>query len=431
MKFLKYLPLNQVLKKNSYSQNTALILLSKVLITLLVFITTPIIARFYSPEEYGTYALINSIVIIFSIVSTWSLSSEIVVAQSSDLRRLLSFIIQISVIGSIFLTIILYAVRGVIYNVLDIHLPDYYLIFVPVFVLIVILSESYSFLNIRDKLFKKNIVVNTSEVISNKITSLVLGFLGLTQFGLIIGDFIGKINNLLVQFFGIGNLGKQKFPLINLFNTRNLFIQGKKYSAYLKYQMPTILTRRISKQFIIWLLAIVFSKEELGHYTMAISLLTIPLNLFSNSFQPIITRKFSDIKTSPDRLRIFNHSVALISIISVTMYLGIFVLSEWVVSIYLGKDWNGAIKFIKLLSILFAATLLSNSISGAYIIFKQQKLNFLIKIVFSILLFVALILALNLNMSLVMIISIYVTISVAEELIRLVILRRKLQNINE
>ena len=416
--------LKRISVKDSYSQNTVLILLSKSLIIVLTFFTTPIIARFYAPEDYGTYALLNSIVVFVSLLSSWSLSSEIVICKEKELKSLINFIIQLSLSLTLIFTFILIAIKDYIF--INIKFNGWYLVVIPILVLLINITQVFAVLNIRDKQFKKNIVVNTSDLSTTKISSLILGLFKFTSFGLIIGDIAGKTINVITQTY------MRRTAINNLFSTKNIFqldeiaSQLKKYKNYWKYQMPSILTQSISSQVLVWLLAIFFSTGELGYYSMAVGLVAIPLNLFSNSFQPIITRKLTEGRQSKNKLVFFDKAVLFLFLISLLVYSAILLVCDWFIPLYLGDNWTESIKFVKILCILYSANLIGNSLSGLYVVFHQQKLNFIVRFVVTILIFTALTIYFNFQNTLMTAIIIYVILGALGEVVRIYLLRKKI-----
>lgn len=412
--------------KDSYSQSATLILLSKGVIVLFTFGITPIIARYYSPAQYGTYAVLNSFVVIFTLLSNWSLSSELLICKENEINKLVRFIIQLGIYFSILFVIFLFLIKDWLFHFISFELNSYLLLLIPLYVVVITISEIFAGLNIRDKNFKTNIIVNTTDNLSNKSTTVLLGFFKLTYLGLIVGDIIGKTLNVFVQ---INNLKKKGWKMIsaggflNLSEINDLIL---KYSKYWKYQLPTLFIQRFSNQFIIWFLAIFYTSSNLGHFTMGVSLLSIPLILFSNSFQPIISRKIVEVKSSGMVTNSFDNTIFIVGLVSLIVYSTIFFICDWFVPIYLSDMWLGSIVFIKILCFSFFMTLIGNSISGLYIVFGQQKLNFSIKLISLVILFVLFTISLLSGIELNTVILIFSLITFIEEIVRIILLRKKL-----
>lgn len=419
-----------LLKKNSYSQSTFLIFLSKGLIVVITFLLTPLIARFYSPSDYGTYAIVNSLAGFFVLLSTWSLSSEIVVCKSEDLASLIRFIFQIAIGFSIILSAIVYLFKDIIFGLLNLQeVHSGYILILPIFVLVITATEVFASFNIRNKEFRTNVVVNTTETVLNKLSALSLGFLKLTNFGLLIADFLGKIINIVVQGISLmrGRAHGIGFNWQDVFLFSSVLKQFSKYKPYWKFHLPALLSNRLSAHVIIWFLFIWFSGDELGYYTMAISLLSIPLHLFSNSFQPIIMSKLSSVKEKVNRVQVFDTMMILLIALSFCVYLLIFLVSPWVVPVYLGPNWSGSVVFVKVMCLGFVFTMIGNSVSGLNVVFNFQKQNFYVRLLFTVLLISAMSLIYIWKVDVVSVVFITVLITVVEELVKLFLLRIKIK----
>jgi O-antigen/teichoic acid export membrane protein len=68
------------------------------------------------------------------------------------------------------------------------------------------------------------------------------------------------------------------------------------------------------------------------------------------------------------------------------VYFFLYLISPWFVSIYLGEKWVNSIEFIQILCLPFALQLVSNSVGGAFIVYKRQKALFYFKVFFIVLL---------------------------------------------
>ena len=375
---------------SEFRRGFLMIFSSKILIAFITFVTTPIVARLFSPEDYGMFAILNSIAIIISLISNLTLPTALVVVEQDKLKRTITGIITtVLLLNGIFL------IAGLLIRFTEsanqlVH--DFFGIEVTLRVLAVLIffsvleafSQIFANLNIREKDFKKNITVNVLDNFSIKGTSLLIGFFRYTHFGLFYAELAGKIVNVFTQF----SYRKFRFDFFNIRQLGNIklsFDVLKELRHYPVYTFPVSLMTRFSSQLILWVFALEFSKKAVGHFTMGIGLLNIPLMLIANSLQPVIIKKLDEDRQNGLSKNLLPLILKLFALAGV-VYSFLYFISPWFVSIYLGEKWINSIQFIQLLCFPFALQLVSNSLDGAFIVYKKQKAQFYFKIFFLVLL---------------------------------------------
>ena len=375
--------LNLILNKyflSEYKRGFLFIFSSKSLIILITFVTTPIIARLYKPADYGLYALMSSVALVFSLISNLSLPTCLLVTDETKLARTVAGIIAFSVSMNLFLVVIGTSFAAVhqgtlFFGVFPITLTTVFLVTLQS--LFLTLTQIFANLNIREKVFRNNVIVNLSDNASVRSSSLFLGFLGFTMYGMFVSDLIGKVINGLLQLYYKRTEFQRFFDyrLLTLRNIKEVIEWNKEYPTY---NLSVLLVGSFISQIILWMLALVYSGPAVGYFTMAVGLLSIPLMLLSNSFQPLVTSKlFNELKDfSMDKFIKLSIRVFLLSI---SIYFLIYLLVPYFIEIYLGDNWLPSIDIIKILCLPFAIQLLGNSIGGAFIVFNKQRANFVIR----------------------------------------------------
>ncbi len=412
---------------SEYRRGFAYIFSSKLLIAFVAFLTTPFLARLFEPSEYGLFALMTSTASIVSIITSLTLPSSLLVIQEKKIGKSSKDIIILAGIFTLFFALFSIVLVNHQNFKFFIKIPS------PVFVVILITASSFLItlgqilanINIRFKEFGNNVIVNLADNFSIRIASLLLGSTGYGMFGLFYSDLLGKAVNIMTQLY-LKKISWSKFPEKLSFGIRSIIATVVENKNYPLYNLPVSLISTFSGQLILWILVLGFSKADVGYFTMAMGILNIPLMLFSNSLQPLLTSKLfeNSSKMPVDR---FLNLIAKLSLLSVAVYGMIFLLAPLVVEVYLGKKWLSSIPFIQIMCFPFALQLLGNSLGGGFFVFQKQRANFVIKMIFLLVLLVGCYLLVYSGADLTNVISFYAIVLFFEEISKVIYLTNQLR----
>jgi O-antigen/teichoic acid export membrane protein len=411
---------------NEFKRGFIYTLSSKALIAFITFLTTPIVARLFSPEEYGTFALQNSAALMLSVFCHLTLPISLVVVDDKRLQKTLTGITNY-ILGAIFFVFTLgliatysAAVHHYILNTTGLNFTLTVCLVMVLYCFLESFSQIFANLNIRHKRFKQNIFVNILDTTTTKASSLLIGFFKHTSNGLFYSELMGKSINVFTQTLN-GRLHFAFWDVKKIGSIALTISVLKEHKHFVFYTFPVSILNRFSAQIMLWVFAALFSKLTIGSFTMALSLLSIPLQLIANSLQPIVIKKL-DIEK---KLMLSGNLLWLVLKIAGMagfIYLAIFFVSPWFISIYLGNQWIQSVGFVKLLCVPIALQLISNSIEGAFIVYKKQKAQLYFKAVF-LLLLIAVIYGFSFsNPTIETVVIIYSTIMALEEISKIIFL---------
>ncbi|MBK6267009.1 oligosaccharide flippase family protein [Marivirga sp. S37H4] len=429
------LRISNSLKESEYTKGFFLILSSKIVIAALTFISTPIIARIYSPQDYGIYAILNSILINLVLFTNLSLPSAVIVLKKSKLNASIS-----GIIGYSFYSNLVFLVTGTLLllfndtfktklaSIVGFDFTIGHLLVITFFSILVTVSEVFANLNIKEKKFKRNVVVNLTDTISNKASSIVIGLFIHHKLGLFIAELVGKFNNIFYQLYKV-NFKISFLKIKNFKKLRTIQNTVRDNHLYPKFNLPTTFLNKFSGQLVIWIFAIYFSVEQIGYFTMAISMVGIPLLLLANSLNPLITKKLSEEREQGFKGNTLFKLFSLITLLSLFVYSLLFFFSPYFVNFYLGEKWIESITYIKILCVPFSLMLISNAIGGAFLIYEKQKNNLFFKLFSFISLIVGITLIMNSTMSFIQLVWLYATIISLEQLLNTIYILRKAKHV--
>ncbi len=415
---------------SEYKKGFALIFSSKVVLTLVTFFVTPILSRLYSPADYGLFALMNSMAVLFSLISNFTLPGAILVEKDEKIKDIFISVLIISFSGSvIFLIASFYSLSHIqsLTFLSDYPVDFWFISIIIAYSFLITVSQLLANLNIRQKKFKTNVIVNVFDNISVRIFSISFGFAGRTLFGFIYSESIGRLLNIICQFYFKRKTFNVKY-FLKSFDLKKSFSTLKEFRNYLLYNLPSSLIGSFHSQIILWTLALVFSSETLGLFTMSIALLNIPQLLFANAFQPLVTSKLHN-EYSREVASSIKEIIIKIAVVSFLIYSVIYIVAPYFVMIYLGGTWQKTAEFIRMMCLPFAFQLVGSSISGSFLVFKKQRAYFVIKSTFLLLLFGIFYLLIKFEEQIDSFVIAYSVLIAVEEFIKLFYLLIRLKNV--
>jgi O-antigen/teichoic acid export membrane protein len=186
------------------------------------------------------------------------------------------------------------------------------------------------------------------------------------------GNFIETILLFLKEFRINSQPFFESFYFKNIKMTKGIISKEKKFLTFTTFSN---LSAYISGTIPILIFGRYFSSTYVGIYYMANQLITIPVNLVTNSLQQIFFPSFSKLSKKLIREKISRYGIFVVSTLWVLLALYIFWATK-LVPLIVNPEWEKAISAMLIISFSIASTILISPISSIPIIFKRTDLEF-------------------------------------------------------
>ncbi len=354
--------------EKAFLKNVSFVFGGKFYVALLSLVLTPVIARLYSPSDYGIFGIYSAFVQNLAIVGTLTLPLAISTAKQTDLNKLVSLTTSIILLFLGLFALLLFSLSPWLDHLLSTSIfSQYWYMFLIGFVLTATLSTLKA-INNRLAHFKTNSVVHIIEGSSAKIFNLSGGWLGFTSMGLLISDIASKsigIISLLIK------LPKEvNFSFLKPSEIKATLKQFKETPLFV---MPSQWIGMLNNQFIIIAVALLFSKGELGQLVMAVGLLNIPLHLLSNTFQPVITEKLTSLRGRAERKTFFKRTLLILILIASMVFATFILIPASVYTWVLGDQWASIGAIINVLAVYYIFLHLDQAFENGFLVLEKQK----------------------------------------------------------
>ncbi len=357
---------------NSFVRNVAYNLSGNTFVLIIGFLLTPVIAKIYGPEAYGNFAIFTAIASLIIPFATLQLQAGYVAAESK-----IEFftLVRITLLALVTVTILSGITLFVYVHFIDNSFESFYFA-IPIYVFFSGLFIMFRGWNIKLQEFKRSAQSRIAATVVGKSSTLSYGIIwSQDALGIVIGSVLAFISE------SIGLLSKRMLLEAKLIFTKKIEyalyrITLLKYKQYPTYVALNSIINSISTQLPIYFIATQFTKDDVGLFSLSLSLIQIPLNLMGTSigavFLPKIAAIINDVEIrNKTVLGLFNKLfyVGVIGLLALALVLGLFL------TLLLGDEWAGASHLSSFMAISFAFAVAAIPLSVVFRLIHYEKAN--------------------------------------------------------
>lgn len=257
-----------------------------------------LISRIYGARIMGIWTSIMAISLIISSISDLGMSQAIMMASDDDeVEKLFAAITVISLIISFAGAVVMFFFYSVIdQSTMSEALFWATLMFVYAYTYRQV-QTSYTWLNRKEdyNTLMLNPIVNNSAI---AVVSILLGYLGFIQWGYYLGMIIGQMLTLL-------HMRKKIKHIRYTFMPSALIAIVRRYTQYIKFQMPALLTVQLRQQIPSILIGSLFGKTMLGYYSISYRLINFPVNMLGQALGTVFYQTTSEMSRAGKNIASF------------------------------------------------------------------------------------------------------------------------------
>lgn len=369
--------IRKTLKKSGF--RNIVILSSGVLIAqTITIISQPIIARLYTPEEFGILANLTSIVSMISPLITLQYHKSIITVKSEQQVNTISALTFYIVIILSLLTALILSICEIINPTLFRNIGKWIYLVIPLLILTG-LGQLFDSYNIRFGQFKlMSSIALVRSVISNGL-KIVLGILKLGAFGLIFAHIISNI-------MGIRRQGKYFFSKIRQvfsISFKEMKMAAVEHKIQPLFSMPGIFVTTFSYSVLPVMITSLYTIADAGYFSMSMLVLGMPLALISNNVSKVFFKNASEERNIVGNFySTFKSTLMLLISVALIGFPVLWLIAEELFLFFLGKEWIKSGVFVKILVPMYAARFIVTSLMNGFILSGRQLLKLILQSLF-------------------------------------------------
>ena len=359
-------------------RNAGKLLSANILVQGVAFATFPFLSRLFTPADFGLLALFLSIGDMVGRMGTLSLE------EVSLLPKRHKEACRISAVGLYSVTIVAFFTLLVVsFDQFAIKLFDFPASFflLPLYVLIIGLTQLSTFLFSRFRLYKDISFAITGTGLSNAVFRLLSGFCRLSYVALIVSSLLSQLAGLLIYLARMAKKGFFRlFSFPSYADTKKTL---RKYKEFPVYVMTRNFVNSLSGNLPYFMLVGTFGATEIGLYSMAHTMAFRPINVFSTSVYQVLFEKFSSLKNgNKPLLPLFRGYLKTVFLLALPFFLVCGYFAEELFGVVFGMEWTVSGRYFRIILPWIFMVLLSVPLSSIALVFSKQKWAFWIDIIY-------------------------------------------------
>lgn len=359
-----------LLPKSKFIQNFIVVLSGTMCSQLLFLIATPLLTHLYSPKNFGFFSVFNSLLTIFTAIT--SMRYEVAIPVADDEREVINLTclcLILVLLITIVTTGLIFFVGDDVFKLLKIENHTNFWFF-PVGILCAGIFQVFSFLAIRKKMFPAIALTR----INQTIISLAVRLTGYS---------LGSVTLVCSQLIslGVGSSLLAKHTIIDFnfktITTKNMLAVLKKYKKFPLFSTWSGLFNAISTSLAPVLFTIFFSPATAGLFSVAKRILITPIELISGSVSNVF---FSDSVENKAQGSLAKKAYSLhehLALLGIPVFLLVIIIGPELFKWALGQQWYTSGEIARWLSLWLYLSFSSAHFGAIPIILEKQKFSFI------------------------------------------------------
>lgn len=373
------------LYKSPFLKNVSTLVFGSIISQAVVVISAPLLSRLFSVESFGILSIFTSFTVFFAVLSTGRYEFAIGLPENDD--KALKIFKLIIYIGA-FVSVFYFAVIFLLKVILKVHDKTGFLVqkesfIAPLYIFFIAVYSALGYWKQRKKEYKKITIANALQVIATTIFSVTFGLLKISS-GMIWGLIIGIFISTLYLFIEEKNLS------YTIIKQKNVIDIAKEYYSFPRYMIFSDLSLTASQQFIPIVFSVLYSTTIVGFFSLANRMLRLPNIVITGSIGNVFRNDAIDeIRKKGNCETLYRSTLKKLTILSLPIYLTIFLIAPTIFDVIFGKEWKIAGYFARIMSIMLLFEFIAIPLNTLFYVREKQKILMRFQVLNSILTFIA------------------------------------------
>lgn len=324
----------------------------------LQFAASLLLARLYTPQEFGQYASVLAIATVLGTILAFSYPTAIPLAEDDEESRVVAWLsICLATTAASLITVVL--VAGVLLGVEVMGWrPGWqHVLFVPLTASAIAAWGTLQFRQSRLSAFHRVALATSSGATAQVGMQIGLGWLGVGAPGLSAGYLSGRLVNVAALVKG-ARLGKPP-------EFSRLRQAGARWSDMPRWQLPTTVMNLLGTTALTPWVARQYGLDTAGSFAFAFQMLSVPAALVGQAVATILFPRLAEADRGAGiRPEAVERYARLLFSVALPVFLPVLVLGPDLFAVVFGANWKEAGSIAAILSPYLAFTLVSSALSS-------------------------------------------------------------------
>jgi len=357
----------------SFVTNVATMMSGRVIAAGIALVTMPIVARLFTPDDFGIVALFLSIVGIISNIAALRYEGALVLPkEEGEALTLMAFAYRVlfTFFIALLLFLVFYTWTGARLQALE--LLGVWKWLLPLGVLLTTslhIQESWLARKQRFRVVAVSLIAGNGVTSGTRIASGIIA--GSSVYGLITGNLLGMSCRLLIQKSSSIDGLRATFRRIGWQKLKQV---ARRYSDFPKLNAPAAIVSSLGQDLPVLLLGVMFTPAVAGFYAMANRLSRVPIEIVANSMRKVFLQKAAEIKNSGRSLRkAFLLATGGLALLGLLPFVCVWFFGQPLLTWLLGVRWLEAGRYLEIMAPwLFMAWMIAPT-NSIFIVLRKQR----------------------------------------------------------
>ncbi|WKL45051.1 lipopolysaccharide biosynthesis protein [Flavobacterium sp. ZE23DGlu08] len=358
------------IKNNPFLRNVSTLAFGTIISQIIVVGTSPILTRLFTVESFGVLSLFTSITVIFGVITTGRYELSMGLPEKDEsAKNILRLIIAIGLLVSILYFFVILVMKEIVHykGVSGLFLNNWIYI-APIYTFFIAVYSGLIYWNQRQKKYKKITISNALQVILATLFSLLFGYFGYVELGMIIALVLGI---MMSSFFLLKDFNKADF----IFRYDDVKEVAKEFKSFPKYMILSDLSLTTGQQFIPIIFSGLFSTIIVGYYSLANRMIRLPNIVLTSSIANVFRNEAIDeIRIKGNCSQLYVSTFKKLIVMSLPIYILVFIFSPMLFVFFFGDNWLQAGYFARILSVLLLVEFVATPLNSLFYIMSKQKI---------------------------------------------------------
>ncbi len=373
--------IKQKIKSSEFLVNSLTLLTGTTISQGILFGLSWLLARIYSPSDFGVLTIFTSIGGMLGIIATGRYELAIVIAKTKkDAFHLFVLSLFITVFLSVFFLIVFIVFNQQICNYYGSDRISTWLYFVPFSVFFTGIFLSLNAWFNREKRYKTMSIYKLYG--AGFLAFFQVGFSYISKSsGLIIGNLVTRITEnfiYTISFFRITKKEDRDFSTIKISKIKQLARQYKDFPMVNSLHAFSDMAR---DGVAIMLISKYFGEETVGFYALTLRALKTPLIFIGGAINRVFYEKSTEYK---EKKVLYKQTISLLKklfLIGIPIFVILFFVAEMFFKFYFGDEWSVSGTYAKIMTAVFFVNFITSPISTIPLLLDKQKTSFAINFI--------------------------------------------------
>lgn len=357
-------------RSGPYGGHVAVLITGAGLAQLVPALTYPLLARLYTPSEYGAVSILASIGAVLAVVAAGRYQmATMLPLEESDATRITTLALAITVAFTGLVAISVAFLHDDLGKSDEMRQLGIWLLVLPIIVLLTSMFDVLSYFAIRRDRYSEVTRASIAKSLVSSGAQVGLGFAGTGIAGLVVSNILSlaAANSRLIGAYRSAASAIR----LDVSRIRHLCFE---YINFPKYDLWSSLANALSYNITIFGIGVLYSTTVVGHYALAYRIVALPSTLIGAAIGQVYLREASRRAHGPQSAtRSFDKVALTLGVVSAIPFALLLGFSDDLFAFMLGQTWREAGVLAAAISPLLWVRFIASPLSSVFLIYKRQR----------------------------------------------------------